>query len=317
VAVGFGYRVPQYDSTWEELERCALLAEELGFDGVWLNDHWVPGVHSGRYERPTFECWTAAGALARVTSRIRIGFMTLCNAYRPPQIATKMATSLDVISNGRTDVGMGAGHHVDEFRMYGIPYPEAKVRLDRLEEGLQIMRGMFEHERFSFSGEHYTVDGAWNNPRPVQKPRPPIWIGGVSPRMLRIAARYGDWHNCVLTPLADFEEKMAALDAACEQIGRDPKTLGRSTNPGLLVRETEEEFDELAGARAKARGVSREEYLGLLESQGTIFGGPERVTAMLRAFVDAGCSYFEFIVRERDQESGLRCFGELVLEGFR
>lgn len=316
--IGFGYRVPQYDSTWDELERAALLAEELGFDGIWLNDHFVPAdPGSNLFEASTFECWTAAGALASATSRIRIGFMALCNGYRPPSVTAKMATSLDVMSGGRLDVGIGAGWHEDEFRMYGIPYPEAKVRLDQLEEALQILAGMFENECFSFSGDHYVVDGAYNNPRPAQQPRPPLWIGGVSPRMLRITARNGDWHNCVVTPLAGFKEKMEILDAACETIGRDPATLGRSVNPSLLLRDTDEGFERYAAERAKARGISVGEYLDLLESQGTIFGGPDRATEMLRAFGDAGCSYFEFIVRERDQEQALHRFAELVLPQFR
>jgi len=243
--------------------------------------------------------------------------MALCNGYRPPSITAKMATSLDVMSGGRIDVGIGAGWHEDEFRMFGIPYPEGKVRLDQLEEALQILAGMFENEQFSFSGSHYVVDGAYNNPRPVQQPRPPIWIGGVSPRMLRITARNGDWHNLVLTPLARFKEKMEILDAACDTIGRNPSTLGRSINPSLLLRETDEEFERHAAGRAKARGISVDEYLDLLESQGTIFGGPDRATEMLQAFVDAGCSYVEFIVRERDQEQALHRFAELVLPRFR
>ena len=316
VAVGFGYRVPQYGSSWDELERAALLAEELGFDGIWLNDHFLPDQRSGRYDVSTFECWTAAGALARATSRARIGFMVLCNLYRPPQITAKMATSLDSISGGRVDVGIGAGWHEDEFRMYGIPFPEARERVDRLEEGLAIIGGMFAAEQFSYAGRHYAVEGAWNNPRPVQQPRPPIWVGGVGPRMLRLTARHADWHNCVLTPLERFEELMAKLDVECEAIGRDPATLRRSTNPGLVLRETEEEFERYAAERASARGVRVEEYVGLLESQGTIFGWPERVGAALQSFVDAGCSYFELILREPDQEEALRRFARLVLPRF-
>ena len=177
--IGFGYRVPQYGSTWEDVIATAQRAEALGFDGLWLNDHFVPDPYSGRYEASTFECWTAAGALAANTTEIRLGFMTLCNAYRLPQIAAKMATSLDVISGGRIDLGIGAGWHEDEFRMYGIPYPSAGVRLDQLEEALEIVHGMFDNEKFSFTGVHYQIDGAWNNPRPIQEPRPPVWIGGA------------------------------------------------------------------------------------------------------------------------------------------
>ncbi len=316
--VGFGYRVEQYNAAYDQLEQTALLAEELGFDGIWLNDHFVPDPISGRYEAPTFEAWTTAGALARATSRVRIGFMTLCNGYRYPSITAKMATSLDVISNGRLNVGMGAGWHEDEFEMYGIPYPEGRVRLDQLEEGLEILTGMFANEQFSFEGSHYSVKGAWNNPRPIQRPRPPIWVGGGGEkRTLRIVAQYADWHNLVITPLAAFKRKMAILDEHCADLGRDPSTLGRSLNPSLLLRDTDEEFERYAADRAARRGVPVDKYLDMLASQGTIFGGPERATRMIQDFADAGCSYFEFIVRERDQAEGLKRFAELVMPAFR
>lgn len=318
MAIGFGCRVPQYDSTYPELERVALLAEDLGFEGVWLNDHFVPDPISGRYEADTLECWTTAGALARATSRARIGFMTICNGYRWPSITAKLATTLDVISGGRVDLGIGAGWHEDEFRMYGIPYPAPKVRLEQLVDGLEIISGMFANEQFSYTGEHFHVDGAWNNPRPVQQPRPPIWIGGGGEkRMLRIVAKYADWHNLVVTPLSDFRRKMEILDSRCEEIGRDPASLKRSVNPSLLLRDTDEEFEQYAADRAAKRGISVEAYLGMLESQGTIFGGPERATEMIQSFADAGCSYFEFIIRERDQEAPLRRFAELVMPKFR
>jgi F420-dependent oxidoreductase-like protein len=316
--IGFGYRVEQYNSTWDRLVETAQLAERLGFDGIWLNDHWVPDPISGRYEAPTFECWTAAGALAQITERVRIGFMTLCNEYRLPAITAKMATALDVMSGGRVDLGIGAGWHEDEFRMFGIPYPPGRVRLDRLEEGLDILVGMFDNEHFSYKGEHYVVDGAWNNPRPIQSPRPPIWVGGAGEkRTLRIVAQRADWHNLVVTPLSEFRRKMEILDRHCADLGRDPKTLGRSLNPSLLLRDTDDEFDQYAADRAGRRGISVDEYNGLLEAQGAIFGGPERATQQLQAFVDAGCTYFEFIVREADQVSALHRFAENVLPRFR
>ena len=317
MAVGFGYRVEQYNASWEQLERTARIADDVGFDGIWLNDHFVPDPISGRYEAPTFECWTSAGALARVTSRVRIGFMTLCNGYRYPSITAKTATSLDVIAGGRLDFGIGAGWHEDEFRMFGIPYPEPKVRVDQLEEALQIFHGMFANEQFSFEGEHYRVDGAYNNPRPMQSPHPPIWIGGTGKRMLRLTARYADWHNAVVTPLDEYRALMETLDQRCTEVGREPRKVGRSLNPSLLLRDTDDEFDRYAADRAAKRGVSFDEYLGLLASQGTIFGGPDRATETLGQFVDAGCTYFEFIIREADQESALHRFAERVMPKFR
>jgi F420-dependent oxidoreductase-like protein len=317
VTIGFGYRVEQYNASYEQLERTALLAERLGFDGIWLNDHFMPDAFSGRYDAPTLECWTTAGALARATDRVRIGFMTLCNGYRWPSVAAKMATSLDNISGGRVDIGLGAGWHEAEFRMYGIPFPPAKVRLDQLAEGLEIIRGMFTEEEFSFSGRHFRVESARNSPRPVQQPRPPIWVGGGGEkRTLRIVAKYADCHNLVMTPLSVFTHKMDVLDQHCAALGRDPVTLRRSLNPSVLLRATEREFELFASARARDRGIGTHEYLDLLESQGTVFGGPERVCTMLTAFIAAGCDYFELIMREADQEAALHRFAELVMPQF-
>jgi len=135
--------------------------------------------------------------------------------------------------------------------------------------------------------------------------------------MLGIVARYADWHNLVVTPLSAFKRKMEILDEHCEKIGRDPETLGRSLNPSLLIRDTDEEFRRVAEQRAQRRGVSPAEYVSLLERQGTIFGGPDRATEMLQSFVDAGCGYFEFILREQDQEGSLQRFAELVMPRFR
>ncbi|HLN06197.1 MAG TPA: TIGR03560 family F420-dependent LLM class oxidoreductase [Acidimicrobiales bacterium] len=315
--VGFGYRVEQYNASYEQLEGTAKLAEELGYDGLWLNDHFVPDPISGRYEAPTLECWTTAGALARATTRVRIGFMTLCNGYRWPSITAKMVTTLDNISGGRVNMGLGAGWHEDEFAMFGIPYPAPRVRLDQLVEGLEIIQGMFANEQFTFQGEYFSVEGVWNNPRPVQQPRPPVWIGGGGEkRMLRIVAKYADWHNLVVTPLDTFRHKMEILDGHCTELGRDPKSLRRSLNPSLLLRETEEDFERYAEERAQRRSLTVNAYLELLESQGTIFGGPDRVEQMLRDFESAGCEYFEFIIRESDQETPLRRFADLVMPKF-
>ncbi len=314
--IGFGYRVRQYNDPYEVLERDALYAESLGYD-LWLNDHFVPDPISRKYDAPTLECWVTAGALARVTTKARIGFMALCNGYRYPSITAKMATTLDHISGGRLDLGIGAGWHEDEFRMFGIPYPSPGVRLDQFIDGLEIILGMLENERFTYAGEHAHVDAVYNNPRPTQSPRPPLWIGGGGEkRMLRIVAKYADWHNLVVTPLAEFRRKMELLDGHCADLGRDPRRLGRSLNPSLLIRETDDDFDRYAAERAAKRDISVDDYLGLLESQGTIFGGPERATEMLRGFVDAGCTYFEFIIREADHREPLTLFAERVMPRF-
>ena len=135
--------------------------------------------------------------------------------------------------------------------------------------------------------------------------------------MLKLVAQYADWHNAVITPLHEYRRKMEEIDANCEAIGRDPTSVGRSLNPSLLLRDTDDEFDRYAADRAAKRDISFDEYLDMLGGQGTIFGGPDRATEMLQQFVDAGCTYFEFILREADQEVSLHRLAELVLPKFR
>jgi alkanesulfonate monooxygenase SsuD/methylene tetrahydromethanopterin reductase-like flavin-dependent oxidoreductase (luciferase family) len=176
---------------------------------------------------------------------------------------------------------------------------------------------MLENEQFTYSGEHAHVDGAYNNPRPTQSPRPPLWVGGGGEKKtLRIVAKYADWHNLVVTPLSEFKRKMEILDEHCADLGRDPRTLGRSLNPSLLIRESDDDFDRYAAERAAKRDITVDAYMGMLESQGTIFGGPERVSSMIREFADGGCSYFEFIIRESDHREPLTLFAEKVMPRF-
>jgi len=213
---------------YEAMSRVARTAERLGFDSIWLFDHF----HT--YYRPvletTFECWTATAALARDTSRIRLGQMVTCNGYRNPALLAKMASTVDVLSHGRLDFGIGAGWYEHEYKAYGYEYPPTPgERLKMLREALQVIRAMWTEPYASFDGEHYKVSGAINEPKGVQKPHPPIWVGGESGPALRRTAQLGDaWYPIGTNPanpldsLARFKAQVARLRKMTQEAGRKP-----------------------------------------------------------------------------------------------
>ena len=206
-------------------------AENAGFDGAWVFDHFKPLY--GDPNGPCFEGWTALAGLAALTSRIRLGVLVTGITYRHPSVLATEAITVDHISNGRLELGMGAAWHQPEHEELGIPFPPIKERAERLEEGVQVMRLLMTKDRARFDGKHYQLHNASYHPRPTQQPHPPIWIGaGGEQLMLPIVARQADaWHAF------GSEQSMAAksrlLDQLAEKAGRDPKRILRSASLSL------------------------------------------------------------------------------------
>lgn len=236
----FGLALPQYDFSlpgggsidWPGVREWAQKAEDLGFDTVWLSDHlfWDVAKYGGPAERQTaMECFTTLAAIAATTERIRLGSLVLCNDLRSPALVAKMTSTLDVLSHGRVEVGLGAGWYEPEYHEAGIAFDPPGVRVERLAEAVQIVTGMLSSESFSYRGKHYQIDDAWNLPRAPQSPRPPVWVGGKGDRIVRLAARHADGFNTVWawTPKM-YAERVAFLEHAAERAGRDPKSIRRS-----------------------------------------------------------------------------------------
>ena len=270
---------------FETMSKVAKAAERLGFDSVWLFDHFHT-YHTPVLET-TFECWTSTAALARDTSRIRVGQMVTCNGYRNPALLAKMASTVDVLSHGRLDFGIGAGWYQQEFDAYGYTFPPVPERLRMLEESLQVIRAMWTEPYASFSGEHYRIAGAINEPKGVQQPHPPIWVGGSGERVtLRLAARYGDATNFGghLDDLDWYRHKFEVVRSHCEAIGRDPNELIRSSDvETTLVRPGED--PELLTRRYR-RDQSLAEY-----RTHAIVGGPQEIIDTYGRLIDAGVNY--------------------------
>ena len=226
-----GLDVAQHQLLWPELLDRVMFAEQAGFDGAWVFDHFTPLY--GDRKGPCMEAWTLLAALAARTSKIRLGALVTGITYRPPSILATEAITIDHISNGRLEIGMGAAWHEPEHEELGLRFPPLKERAQRLEEGVELMRLLMTKDNASFDGRHYQLRKASYHPRPIQKPHPPFWIGASGEQvMLPIVARQADaWH--AFGSQDTMAAKSRLLDQLAETAGRDPKTILRSASLSL------------------------------------------------------------------------------------
>jgi F420-dependent oxidoreductase-like protein len=268
---------------WNRAVEIAVLAEELGFDSIWVYDHFH-NVPQPAHES-VFECWTTMAALAEVTSRIRLGQMVSCTSYRPPSLTAKITSNIDVISGGRLDWGVGAGWYWLEYEAYGYDFPENKVRIGMLREAVEVVKAMWRDADASYDGRYYTVKDVQCDPKPVQKPHPPVWIGGGGEQLtLRVVARHADCSNFGGNPDA-WAHKREVLKAHCADVGRDEVTIRKTWSPEVFIRSTETEV-EAAGTRS-LWGEPAESW-----RVNNLVGTPEQVYEKIRTYVDLGCGGF-------------------------
>jgi F420-dependent oxidoreductase-like protein len=227
----FGIKLSQ-NATIDQLRDLWRLADEGGFDSCWVMDHFAS--LGPRDDGPIFETWTMLAAMAQLTTRTRIGCAVVGNTYRHPAVLAKMAVTVDHLSGGRLDFGIGAGWAENEHTMLGLEFGTRGDRADRLEESLQVIRGLWTQPRTTFTGEHYRLQDAVAEPKPVQRPHPPIWIGGSGPkRTLRLAAQYADVWNAAGGPADEVAASSRILDQHCADVGRDPAEIRRSVQLGV------------------------------------------------------------------------------------
>jgi F420-dependent oxidoreductase-like protein len=217
---------------WRRTAEVATQADRLGFESIWLFDHFhtVPEPT----DEITFESFTSLAALAALTSRVRLGHIVICTAFRNPALTAKMISTMDSISGGRMDLGIGAGWKRDEWLAYGYGFPETKERLARLADDLGVIAAMLEgdkHQHATYKGKYAHVENARNVPKPVQRPRTPIMVGGNGPNVTwRLAAKYADELNLDGMSPAEVAEALPIVRSRCEEIGRDPATLAVSVH---------------------------------------------------------------------------------------
>ena len=209
---------------WARTVEVARKADELGFDSIWLFDHFH--TTPDPTDEPVFESYTTLTALAAQTEHVRLGHVVTCAGFRNPALMAKMVTTMDVISGGRMILGIGAGWKEEEWNAYGYGFPDKRGRLERLEDALEIATRMFAPGRASHVGHHTTIDGAINEPKPIQQPRVPIMVGGNGrEKTWRLAARYADELNLDAMPPDELREALPVIAQRCEEVGRDPATL--------------------------------------------------------------------------------------------
>jgi F420-dependent oxidoreductase-like protein len=247
----YGLKLSQ-NATMEQYRAVWRIADEAGFDHCWCMDHFA--TLGGRDDGPIFEAWTLLAAMAATTSRTRIGCAVTGNTYRHPAVLAKAAVTVDHLSGGRLEFGIGAGWAENEHTMLGLPFGTAGDRADRLEEACQVIRSLWTQARASFAGQHYQLTGAVAEPKPVQQPHPPIWIGGAGRRRtLRIAAQHASVWNAPGGSPEEVADLSGVLDRHCTEIGRDPSEIRRSVQVRVPV--TPDELLPLAAAYA-AVGVT-------------------------------------------------------------
>jgi probable F420-dependent oxidoreductase len=312
-------------SSYPEMVRVSNMAESYGFDSIWLCDHFLTtsaedyvhdagitsagGVQQGAAGAPQtsmalLEGWTALAALARDTTTIRLGTSVLCNSYRHPSVLAKMAATLDVISEGRLDLGLGAGWFKREFEAYGIPFPPAGERVSALGEALEVIKTIWTQPNPAYAGRFYSLDGAICDPPPVQTPHPPLWVGGEGDRVHRIAARSAQGINVRWWPPEKVSERGDFLAAACDEAQRDPATLRFSVTTLLAPTESAEQ---------EAR-VRRE--FGSIPETGLIVGPPQKCVERINEYRAAGVDTFLFTIPDVASSEYIHTAGQEILAGF-
>ncbi len=293
---------------WATAVEIAQLAERLGYDSIWVYDH----LHN--VPRPAqeavFECWTTMAAVSQLTSTIRLGQMVGCNSYRNPALLAKITSTVDVVSGGRLDWGIGAGWYELEYRGYGYEFPSPKDRIGMLRETVAIVTSMWTEPETTYKGEHYDVVRANCDPKPLQDPHPPIWIGGGGEQLtLRVVARHADCSNFGGQP-EQWAHKRDVLRSHCADVGRDPDEIRMTWSPEVFIRATEEEV--LAAGSRSLWGEAVDTWRA-----GNLVGTPEQVAAKVQTYVDLGCRGFIPWCADYPDTETLTLFAEQVMPELR
>ena len=293
---------------WNKTVEIAVLADELGFDSLWVYDHFH-NVPRPAHET-VFECWSTIAAISQRTSRIRLGQMVGCNSYRNPGLLAKITSTIDVISGGRLEWGIGAGWYENEYRAYGYDFPKPKDRIGMLRESVEIVRSMWTESETTYKGKHYEVFRANCDPKPLQKPTPPIWIGGGGEQLtLRVVAQLADCSNFGGTP-DEWARKRETLLGHCQVVGRDPSEIRMTWSPELFIRETERELIEQAPKRMSDE--SFDEW-----RNGNLVGTPDEVSEKVATDLKLGCSGFIPWSADYPSTETIELFAKKVMANFK
>ena len=297
-----------------------IKSEELGFESVWINDHLnlsgktmnygVVTPQSGYRIRPSvYECWTLLSALAMVTEKVRLGTLVLCNSFRNPAVLAKMAATFDMVSGGRLDFGIGGGWHRTEFEQYGIPFGPFKERFQMLKEGLDVIKTLWTQDVSNYEGQYYTLSDAEFEPKPLQKPHPPIVIGAMGEKMLRLIADAADGWNAFFSSPEIVAEKCAFLEDCCMEVGRDPASIEKSIHIHVIISEDRDKVEE--EVKQFTTDTSRE-----LFRDAFLVGTPDEITEKVERFEEAGLDLLQVLFLDAPSSKGMELFAREVMPEF-
>jgi F420-dependent oxidoreductase-like protein len=303
----FGVQTAPQHVTYPELLAVWQLVEREGFDHAWTFDHFIP-IFSNPLG-PCLEGWTTLTALMAQVPRLRAGTLVTGNSYRHPALLANMAAALDVITGGRLEMGIGAGWWEMEYRAYGFDFPPVAQRIHALEESVQIMKALWTEPRVNFAGRHYTITDALCEPKPVQKPHIPLWVGGAGPKLtLRVVARHADGWNTFLAPREDYQLLLGALERHCEKAGRDPAVIRKSLAAPLVIDTDPGKLDAKLGNVARQRNTTPEAV-----RTRTLVGTPADIAAQLLGLADQGVDHVILSVRAPYPDDDLVLFAREVI----
>ena len=283
-----GWRMDLHDikpeQQWDTIIEASARIEKLNYASVWVYDHFhtVPSPT----QDPTFECWSLMAALSQVTENVRIGQMCTCNSYRNPAYLTKVASTIDSMSGGRLEFAIGAGWYDQEYKAYGYDYPSAGVRLKMLEEALQIYIAMTTQDKASFEGDYYKIKDAINQPKPLQKPYPPLWVcGGGEKVTLKLLAKYGDYGNWDVD-VEGFVHKSKILKTHCEEQNRNYSDIKKTLHTNVIIGNNEKDLNEKINKIVDVTGIPKEMYIDR-----PLVGVKEKVFDTIEEFSSVECEY--------------------------
>lgn len=301
-----GVYLPQMGFTYEQILHRAQYCDELGIDSLWLYDHlYAPGAP----DYPSMEAWTLATALLSRTERIQVGHMVLCNQFRHPAVLAKMATTLDQISAGRLQLGIGSGSIEDEHQRVGLEWGTFRERSEKLGETLEILHQAFADEVIDFTGTHFTVRDMPIKPGPVQQPRPPIVVGGVGEKYtLPLVARYADVWNVPTYALGELDHKVSVLRSICEEVGRDPSSIVLSVEAVMALAPDDASLPAVRELAEKRFGVPA---FGLAE--GGLIGTPPAIVDRLHELQNLGFGQIVLFTHDRGSDETLELLASEVI----
>lgn len=267
----------------------ALKAEKLGYDAGYVYDHFIP-YYGNNSNGSFFEAYTLLSAIASVTSRLRIGQVVTCNSYRHPSLLAKMTSTLDAISNGRLEFGIGAGWFEQEYLSYGYQFDNATSRIEQLDESLTIIKKMWKNEKSSFKGKHYSIKNAICNPKPLQNPHPPLMVGGAGDKLMEVVAKHATRYNHPFGTPETLEEKINLLKIKCKLAKRKHDEIENSVLLRVLVGKDSDDVKKIiSGLKRKNESIT--DFI-LRSSDSIALGTPDEVAEYLKRYRQIGISYF-------------------------